>query len=693
MKRGRKAQVTVFIIIGILILLTAAILVYFYKTKAAAPVKRLVIVPEEARQVYDYVTSCLQQVGKDGLLLLGTQGGYIEIPPRIGKNKNAYLPVDREGIAKIPYWYYEREDRTPTLKFIQKELSRYITLGVKECVNLEAFSDRQAVKPLGEIVPIITMSDDKVITELKWPLEINTNGRITRIEDFVISHTVKLKEMWELAARTMEKENKDGWFENLTIDFLSMNSRIPMDGMEFSCGVKKWHLQEIKKEIQQTMYYNLPYVRVKGTNYPPPFEPEGVYESLRKKAQDIRSDLESDREPNWPLKTPEDAFEINRMMIDLGAVNTRLKAGFVYQPDWQLFVNAQPNTGGVMSTAQIKGARKYLPFFCINQWHFTYDLIYPVKMTIRDDEAFNGEGYIFQMAFPVIIEDNEESRTFFGLRRFIAPDYTSEFCNNKGTRLVDIRVMGFVEGSPVAEELEEANITYKCMNQECNLGKTYSDGTGAIRLTAYLPEGCGNPSLMAEKQGYITGEEYARQDIVDVMLTKLRRMNYTILVHPYYEELDLQLNPKNQKWLEQDTYSKFSKTMHATITMNAHNANLEQFKTYPADATQFTQGAPFKPLDISGVETEQIDFIENDAQYDLDIILFTGDTPIGGYHAENLTIKYDELAGKNNVIFHAVEYRPLPEAGEQQAGMFLFLYERGEYSGMPYWQKLKPEFR
>ncbi len=677
----KKAQITIFIIIGLIIVLSAMTVMYFYQTKITAPIKRIVSVPEEVQEIYDYVTVCADQIGKDGLLIMGTQGGYINIPPIIDRNVNSYIPADPAGIAKTPMWYYEGEDRTPSMDFMQRELAVYVKENLPLCTNFESFKPKYEITPKTEIIPVITFTDSEVVLQIKWQLDVKIQDRTVTIPEFITTFPLKIKSMWELASKTMETENKQGWFENLTIDLMSMNDRIPVSGMDFSCGPKKWHIQEIKKELQNTLYYNLPYIRVENTNYPPPLAPMGTYSNLQKKAEEIRKTLEQDKQPKWPENTPADAYEINRMMINPEIKKTNLKAAFTYQTEWPFFITARPNQGGTLSTAQMKGAKKYLSYLCINQWHFAYDIIYPVKMTIRDDTAFRGEGYNFQIAFPVIIEDNEESRIFFGLRKFVQPTIGTDFCQNIGTTKADIRAVGFTEGGIVQEELEEANITYRCFNQECNLGSTYSDGTGAIRLAAYLPEGCGNPLFIASKDGYLTAQSHLKEGITEIPMTKLHKMNYTILVHPYYEDVDKKDPTKatNQQWLDGQTYTTFTKTMHATITITARNTTFEQYKTYPATIGDYAS-------------SQEVEFIEGQAQYDIDVLLFKGNIAVGGYHAENLTITYDELAGNKNAIFHAIEYRPLPETAEQQAGMYMFLYERGNYNNIPYWQKFKPTY-
>ncbi len=698
-KRGNRAQITIFIIIGIVILLSLGTVIYFYQQRATAPIKKIVAVPEDIQQIYDYVNTCIDQIGKDGIIILGAQGGYIEIPAVIDRNPNAYVASDPLGIAKTVMWYHEGEGRTPTLDYMQRALALYIKQNLPDCVgNFDAFKERYEITPKSDILPIVSFTDTEVIIEVKWQLDIKTQERQAELNEFVTDYQVKFKPAWELASKAMDEENKQGWFENLTIDLISSNPRIPVSGMEFSCGPKKWHLEQVKREIQLMLYYNFPYIRVENTNYPPPLESIRTYENLKEAAADIRKDLEAEKEPDWPDNAPPDAFEMNRMMFNTGTKKSDLKAAFTYQPEWPLYVNAQPNKGGILSTTQMKGARKYLSFLCINQWHFAYDMIYPVKMTVRDDTAFNGEGFNFQMAFPVIIEDNEESRTFFGLKRFVIPDTGADICETVGGQRIDIRTTGFVEGSPVAEELEDTNVTWQCVNQECLLGKTYSDGSGAIRLNTYIPQGCSNPAILASKEGYIPKREYVRDEHAEIMMTKLKKLPYTIMMHPYYEEVskDNPTKATKQKWLEEQAYSKFTKTMHATVSISLRgNESYDQYKSYPASLEAVTpqEKGAYELAEIADVATDDVEFVYGDAQYDIDIIVFKGNTPVGGYHAENMTITYDETAGATNAVFHVVEYRPLPVEDYQQAGMFIFLYERGKYlDGTPYHEALRPTF-
>lgn len=682
-KSNRKGQLTVFIIIGLLILISIATIIYYTQVRTTAPLKRVIAVPDDIQPIYDHIAQCLTDISKQGLERMGTQGGYVNLPAYIDNNPNAHIKNDALGISKTALWYYDGEDRTPTLAFMQKELQDHIKTQLPTCVNFLAFADKYEIQIASPLTSIVTFTDNQVIAEARWLLNIRVGDKVIQHEQYVAEHNLAFAPIVRLASETMKYENENEWFEDLTIQLLTSNPDIPFDGLEFFCGTKKWHVREVKKEIQATLAANLPSVRIANTNYPPPLAAPSVYKNLKSQAEDIREDLNDGKEPNWPKNVPADVFEMNRMMLNINVPSTDLTAGFIYQPHWTTYMDVSPNQGGMMSTAQMKGPKKYLRFLCMNQWHFTYDLIYPIKMLIRDNSAFDGKGYVFNFAFPVIIEDNAESRNVFGVRRFDVPIEGVDFCDRIGTETLDVRATGFVEGGFTAEELLDVNITYSCGPQACVLGKTYSDGSGAIRLKTFLPEGCANPGITGTKDGYLSDTKFALTNRVDLLLTRLKPMNISVQIHPYYEVVNQQnpMQATQQRWLDEQTTSRFTQSMKATISISATNKNYDQYLMYPLSKDEQNAG-------LGG----NINLIYDTAQYDIDVILFQGDTPIGGYHAENITINYEDIAYANNMILNVAEYRPKPTQPHQEAGMFIFLYERGEKDGQPYWKALRPTF-
>ncbi|MBW2970031.1 hypothetical protein KY319_02815 [Candidatus Woesearchaeota archaeon] len=100
----KKAQITIFIIIGILILIAFGTTIY-----VASKVKKIEKpkTPQlQTQTIQDYITSCLEIATKEGLTILGKQGGYIYVSQG-GLNNIPKFTVkytDQElGVIDIPF--------------------------------------------------------------------------------------------------------------------------------------------------------------------------------------------------------------------------------------------------------------------------------------------------------------------------------------------------------------------------------------------------------------------------------------------------------------------------------------------------------------------------------------------------------------------------------------------------------------
>lgn len=648
---SRKGQLTVFIIIGIILLLSIGIVIYLTTQRVVKPVVEEVIVPEDVRPVYEFVQGCANDVAAEGLGLLGLQGGFIRLPGIIERTPTAYIPIDTFNAFKIPLWYYEGEDRTPSLGFMEREISRHVNERLKECTGaFEPFTDRFTVTEEANVSTRTIIADDEVILRITWPLSLRTPERRTRISDFIVRMPVRLKQIWELANATMAAENRYTYFENLTIDLMAADTaNIPTDGFTIECGTKRWRITDIKDRLEKLLYYNIPAARVENTNYFPFSKDKSAYETLHKEYVRMTKELEQGKEPKPPkTAAPADAYQYFKLFFKVGARPSTLRIGFEYQPAWGMQLSAQPSEGPVLKSNMGRGPGKFLRFLCINQWHFAYDIIYPVKVTIRDDDAFAGRGYVFQFAFPVIINDNAAERVEFGYRRFESQDFGApEFCSTLGDKRVDIRAFGEIEGVPVLMEMPDAHITYECFNQECDLGMTAAD-EGIYRLYTYLPRSCTNPMITASKDGYLPARAQLLGDRLDLVLTKLQNLNIKYLVHPYHGQTKTWGTPRPLK-----------KDERVSLHVSLVNSTFDQFIGFPT-------------------ANETLQLAAKTAHYDIDAILYLRDNQIGGYNAQTLRIPYDAIAGKTTITIPIVEYLPVAITDEQKLNMITYIME-GEY--------------
>lgn len=641
----RKGQITIFIILGLILVLTVAIVLFFISTETQKPLKEIPEVPQDIKPVYDMVNDCTQIALHQGLIKMGMQGGYLDIPAFVTSNPDSFISADPFEVIKIPYWYYNGENRIPSYSLMQMQLGNYVEEQIKECVDIKAFEPELNVKPLDEPNVLITFAELQTIAEVKWHLEITSSqGKATQAEFYGIED-VRFKEMYELALRILEEENRQEWLEELTIDLMASNDNIPMGGMEVTCKQKKWNIEKVMKDLEKILFYNIPLIRIKSTPQLKPLADEDVYEDLKNYGEEIQEKLVDDEifSVKMPDYIPADVYEINKMTFDIHKAETDLKASFVYTPG-RLMLNALPHDGKWLKSSVMKGAKNLIPFFCMNQWHFTYDVIYPIKTVIKDETAMRGEGFVFQFAFPVVISDNSPQRVNFGIRQFQPMYIGSGFCEELGEEEIEITAKAFEPGMPVAMEIEEAEIILQCMNIECEIGKTKIQSNGDISLRTRIPQGCGNPKVIAKKEGYLETSEWLTGREEEILMTRLKELKPEFLILPYQSVLKDWQTEQNRFVLEENE--------EIMMTLRLKNSSFEQYLKYPSNDT--------------------IQLLEDDAEYELEAYLLKNDEMIGGLNAD-ISITYQDLIGRDNIQINVIEYRPNPTTENDIAYMINFI--------------------
>lgn len=649
---GRKGQITLFIIIGILLLFSVVLFIYLKnKTTIFQPE---IVVPPELMPIKNYIEGCMLTIAEGGIITLGQQSGYIEIPSDIGRSPSSYVSIDPFNIVKMPYWHYKGEEMIPSLEYIRDEISRHIEDNLISCIdNLSIFRDSYEIET-GELKVKTTLADKNVLVEADYPLDIKSKSeqKRTKINKFRIEIPVRLKSVYEMASKIMRAENEHMFLENITIDIMAANPKIPFTGMEFECGIKKWNIRNIKDELQSVLYYNTPRIRVENTDYEPFLEPRNEYEKFRKYT------MEDINEGNYPEEEPpDDAYEYFHFLLNVKNLDKSLKATFVYKPEWGMDIMAHPSDNGVMLSNQVEGMRQYLNFLCLNLYHFTYDVIYPLEVIVKDEQSFNGQGYMFKFAFPVIIKNNQGDRLTTTVRQFESLEEDTEFCNEIGEEVATIYAVGIFEGY-TDMEMPDVNISYQCFDKFCRIGKTIADG-GHYRLRTTLPAGCTNPLIIAEKDGYLKAKGQLIDNKATIDMKKLKKMNYKVVKHVYQSVGKLL-----------GSAEELTDGESVTISLQLKNSTFDQYKQYPV------------PQGIGSY----IELVEDGGRYTLDVVFTKDNDFVGGYKNDDFVVSYNDLEAKDTMTFHVFEYRPTPVTEEQKIPMVDYLLKK-EYE-----EQLKPVF-
>lgn len=666
----KRAQITVFMIVALVIVIAAATLISIFAQKTMFfPSK---VIPPYISPIRNYVESCIDVEGQAAIAKLGQQGGYVELPNSIKNNpsKNIFF----FGPYKVPYWYYDAASHYPSQQQMEQQISDYVKENINDCIqDLALFRQDFDIEIVKQPTAQTKIAENDVVVNVDYRLRIKNavTGEETKLKDFSAHLDVKLKQIYELAKKTLEAENKNGLLENMTISLIAMNPKTPLTGMDFRCDQLTWNILDVRTELQRMLYYTAPLIRIKNTDYAPFSAPESVYEEygsyydeLQKKAANIKylpedkglfsvpeftdtqSELSSVKAPDAAL--PEDAYDYFHYFWDAKTKPSGLKVGFNYRPIWGIDLNVRPSKDGVLKSNTGKTSQKFLSFMCVNVYHFTYDVSYPVEAIISDDAAFKGNGFSFHFAIPVIVKSNEARRTTeIAPAEFNPPIEDAAYCSQRSPEAIEIKATGKREGLSNME-LKDVNISFACGRYRCSLGQT-KQLSGSYQLTTSLPSFCKFGNIEAEKAGYLRTIKQFEKSPFTIELKALKSLDFEIVKRKTTA-------PASELQLADDE--------SVTIYLSPEDGSYNLYRTYPFDGAM-------------PESDKKIDLLDEDATYNLFLILTKGEKMIGGYKG-TWTVSELELEGKTKLKFNVIEKVPAPVTNDDQINLIGDL-EKPEY--------------
>jgi hypothetical protein len=441
--RVKKAQVTIFVIIAILIVASVSMLFYL-KTQPFA-------IPTQFKPVEDYFIGCIENKMNDGAALLGSQGGYIALPKfEVG---SSYMPfssqLDFLGTA-VPYWFYISgnnimRQQVPSLQGMEKQLSDFLEEEIKNC-DFGEFENRGYKISMGEARISTTINDESIEASITAPLILDKESASAIVGTHKASIKSKIGKFYKIAKKINDKEQKELFLENYSLDTLSLYA--PFTNVELSCAPKTWSKKEIERNIKEAVSANIAAIKINGDYY--------------------------------KLKSEENNYFV---VQDTDKVNENVN--FLFSETWPVKFDVWPSEGDVLKAEPI-GTQKGLGIlgFCYVQYHFVYDLAYPVMIQIFDNNE------LFQ--FPVVVSVSK-NKAREGIKTEAVEEVEVELCKYK---LTDMKIATInSSANPV-----EADIKFKCFEQICDIGKTSIDYGEAI-LNAKVPQ-CIGGYLVANANGY-----------------------------------------------------------------------------------------------------------------------------------------------------------------------------------------------
>ncbi len=607
---SKKAQVTIFIIIG-LVLVLALILVIALKQELVT-FKPGEIIPTQKGKVEQFLTSCIEQVGDEALATIGAQGGYINVPPDVASDGNRNLRVS--SFLVVPYWAYGATISIPPLDFIKREVDGYLEQNIRSCLlNTDAFREAYDIVEKSEIDADTEFVDNKVLFNVHWAIEVrNKAGEVvTELVDHSGESPVKLKRIHKLASRIVEKEMESLKVEDITQDLLALeHPDVPTAGIEISCSKKEWDVNKVKQRVQDLLRINIRELQIKGTDI---------------------------------IEYPEElTYYQNHYLWDIGEEyqDEDLSVVFNFDQQYPFTFGVTPLAGSKMKSSQL-GGTDLLSFLCIQTWKFTYDVSYPVLVKVRDDT-----GYIFNLAFTVHVVRNIPNRAEIVSRPsyFINTVTDEDYCRNMNVPM-SVRTFELVQneqsGVYSREPLEEANTSFTCLRYKCEMGTTeYRADLGDVAAYTKNFPYCVGGILRATKEGY--KEDWER------------------VVTEAGKEVELELMPVfmfpagKTKVVKHEIHD--DGTIGSAEELGKKESALIKIvlrkKEDPADRPFHESTIVRTKLVEERAQEQNLELLAKaDFRYELQVTVLEDEKFIAGYQG-NWTVPWNEAANADQIIFH-----------------------------------------
>ncbi|HII72632.1 TPA: hypothetical protein HA265_07790 [Candidatus Woesearchaeota archaeon] len=516
---GKKAQITVFMIIGIILLFSSALIVYIKnQVTAGLPAEfapAVEEVPLEAQPIKLYVENCLNKIATEALIHAGAHGGYID-PSTTDYGRMFFagpFPTESEALSVtgrkeglVPYWWYLKspnrcleecqfESNKPPLtkgqgmNSLEHQAERYIKNNLGRCIQGFQTFEQQGftITPKGDIVPEVRVTENDVAVLLEYPLDAERSGRTTEVKQYFTKVDISMKEIYNLANDIMQYEIDQKFIEYHSLNLVSFYSkpvsmeRLPPMG-HLDMGTDSGYLIWTKTETQQRMEANV---------LPPGISMLQVFNTGNFRRHIILDDEGVDHvatgymDKAWILPNLTNQYET-------------LEARFSYLDWWPIWLKInggqevlQPEKMGALVTGFL------FDLIGMKNYRFYYSYSFPVLVTIKDPYALGGQGYSFNFAIEANVRKNAPMNASW--QGSIPYPQPSMLCDARQRNAGPIKIE--VKDKFTGLGIGGSNIEFIAGDESCFIATTELDGEGRTIVTEKFPVGIGEISVV--KDGYL----------------------------------------------------------------------------------------------------------------------------------------------------------------------------------------------
>ena len=515
-----KGQVTLFVILGILIVAGAGLLIFLLSDDGEVTSEEFTSASKN--RVQQFIDSCVEPATYEGLEIMRMRGGWLEIPGGVPVTvvednvvilesiDGPYLS-DTSGFNEVPHWNVGNGPYIPTLSRMEEDLERYVEKKTVTCLDgFFSFVEEGFDVSAGDVSVEIEF-DIATTVDVSLPVNVARDNEQFIVEGTQVTLPINMAKLHDYAIGLTMQELNNAYLEEHLKNLISHYGFKGVTNDEYtippifmpvtgtSCNVETWNIdtteERFKSILSETMYL----LRVADTTYDDVLVSDGF-----------------DRASCAVANPSEDCVRqgaLDSYIVPLFEEDMDIRIVHRYNPAWGLrSFDITPRDGNTIKpdTHEIRGVAM-LSLLCYMRYTSKYTIEAPILVEVNDL-------WTDQTEIPVGNPDNDFTFRFFletnlcgnqnrvcTGRPPIADDFAaagvdvggtpSQFCSQEHSGDLTFRV-----GDEVNDPLPGTSVWYRCgpISNTCYVGRT--DDVGEV--SGRLPY-CRNGEVSTALGGYV----------------------------------------------------------------------------------------------------------------------------------------------------------------------------------------------
>lgn len=418
MKTSLKAQVSLFVIIGTIIIL-GGILLFTFNSDSI----RLFADDKSSTKIKTFVDSCLELQSDTAQYKLGVTGGWLYSPQLqyTDREKSEVYNKNAQGLDfleknKMPYWFYY-DDSVEEFKFnipeydsdnqysLRGQIERYVEETLEdECIKgFSEFEKLYEIEYDKDAIDVeVSFDQDEIQIDMSLPIEIlelNTNTS-DYVSEFQVDIENKLWVPYNLARDITISEAQSFFIEKRILSFLSpyqsANNRDflpPFYDFKMTYDFRPWSIPKVEELIKQIVNTHISKIQFLNTDYYERPLPQGYANSEFATAL---HNLYTKDYITEHTTTKQDDLSLFNKYKEYEVLPT-------YESFFPTSISIFPAIGDSVLLPRPEAVINFLPFF-FTEYTSVYEIAMPIVFEIRSNNE--NDRFVFNLPIEANIDHN-----------------------------------------------------------------------------------------------------------------------------------------------------------------------------------------------------------------------------------------------------------------------------------------------